>query len=129
MNLHYFNSIEEAEKFIKENNIKDYHFQTPEYLENGVDLVIHLTKEQAVNIMVEQYGWSKRGAKGYVEMFKSTNDIDWSKVKNYKQAFVCGICGCLTPKECEGREPNTCAMCMPIFNDDLDGEFIDDDIR
>jgi tRNA A37 threonylcarbamoyladenosine dehydratase len=43
MNKHYFNSIEEAEKFIKANNIKDYHFQTPEYLENGVDLVIHKT--------------------------------------------------------------------------------------
>lgn len=43
MNKHYFNSIEEAEKFIKENDIKDYHFQTPEYLENGVDLVIHKT--------------------------------------------------------------------------------------
>ena len=32
MNKYYFNSIEEAEKFIKANNIKDYHFQTPEYL-------------------------------------------------------------------------------------------------
>lgn len=115
MNKHYFNSIEEAEKFIKANNIKDYHFQTPEYLENGVDLVIHYTKEQAVNILVEQYGWSKRGAEIYIGMFKSTNDIDWSKVKNYKQAhFVCEICGCLTPKECEGSEPNTCAECMPI---------------
>lgn len=43
MNKHYFNSIEEAEKFIKANNIKGYHFETPEYLENGVDLVVHKT--------------------------------------------------------------------------------------
>ena len=43
MNKHYFNSIEEAEKFIKANNITGYHFETPEYLEDGVDLVIHKT--------------------------------------------------------------------------------------
>ena len=30
MNKHYFNSIEEAEKFIKANNITGYHFETPE---------------------------------------------------------------------------------------------------
>lgn len=27
--------------------------------------------------------------------------------------FVCEICKCETPIECEGREPNTCADCMP----------------
>ena len=37
------------------------------------------------------------------------------KVKKHKQSyFVCEICGCLTQKECEGSEPNTCAECMPI---------------
>lgn len=30
--------------------------------------------------------------------------------------FVCEICGQTTPKECEGAEPNTCAMCMPLTN-------------
>lgn len=116
MNKHYFNSIEEAEKFIKVNNIKDYHFQTPEYLENGVDLVIHLTREQAVNIMVEHYGWSKQSAKFYVDMHKSTKDIEWNKITNYKNKgyFMCEICQCFTPIECEGSEPNTCAECMPI---------------
>ena len=115
MNIHYFNSIEEAEKFIKKNKIEKYHFQTPMYLENGVDLVIHYTKEQAVNIMIEQYGWSKQGATAYVDMFQDVKDIDWSKIKNYKKThFICEICKCLTPVECEGSEPNTCAMCMPI---------------
>ena len=72
-------------------------------------------KENAVNVLVEQYGWSKQGAKIYVDMFNSFADIDWSKVKNYKKAhFVCEICDCLTPKEYEGSEPNTCAECMPI---------------
>lgn len=27
--------------------------------------------------------------------------------------FVCEICKCETPIECEGSEPNTCADCMP----------------
>ena len=85
MNLHYFESIEEAEKFVAENGIKEYHFQTPEFLYSGVDLVI--------------------------------------------DEFVCDICKERTPIRCEGREPHTCAMCMPILNDDLDGEFINDDIR
>ena len=115
MNIHYFNSIEEAEKFIKENDIKDYHYETPMYLENGVDLVIHLTREQAVNIMVEHYGWSKQSAKFYVDMHKNTKDIEWDKIQNYKkESFVCEICKCETPKIYEGSEPNTCSMCMPL---------------
>ena len=28
--------------------------------------------------------------------------------------FICEICGEKTPKDCEGSEPNTCAMCMPL---------------
>lgn len=31
-----------------------------------------------------------------------------------EEKFVCEICKCLTPKSCEGGEPNTCAMCVPI---------------
>ena len=34
------------------------------------------------------------------------------------EMFNCEICKCKTPKSCEGSEPNTCAMCMPIKNDD-----------
>lgn len=126
MNRHYFNSIEEAEKYIATHNIGGlckYHYETPTYLENGVDLVIHYTKEQAVNIIVEQYGWSKQGAEIYVNMFDDTNDIDWSKIKNYKKThFICEICGELTPFECEGSEPNTCAMCMPLPSNDFMGQ-------
>lgn len=54
-------------------------------------------------------------------MFSSPKDIDWRCVKNYKKThFLCEICGCLTPVECEGSEPNTCAMCMPL----PDNEFV-----
>ena len=31
-----------------------------------------------------------------------------------KKTFICEICHCETPIECEGSEQNTCAMCMPI---------------
>ena len=31
-----------------------------------------------------------------------------------KDAFICEICHCVTPIECEGSEPNTCADCMPL---------------
>lgn len=31
--------------------------------------------------------------------------------------FICEICHCKTPIECEGSEPNTCADCMPIRDD------------
>lgn len=88
-------------------------------------------KEKAISRMVNDYGWSKTSAKIFVEMYykvdKTLKNIDWDKIKNYKakKGFVCEICNCLTPIECEGREPNTCAMCMPILFDDIDGEFID----
>lgn len=35
-----------------------------------------------------------------------------------KYAFICEICHCVTPIECEGSEPNTCADCMPINYDE-----------
>lgn len=38
-----------------------------------------------------------------------------------KKHFVCEICRCPTPIECEGSEPNTCAMCMPLSDVDLKG--------
>lgn len=31
-----------------------------------------------------------------------------------EKTFICEICGEVTPISCEGSEPNTCAMCMPI---------------
>lgn len=36
----YFETIENAEKYIKENDIKNYYFTTPEFLEKGVELNI-----------------------------------------------------------------------------------------
>lgn len=72
----YFETIEQAEEFVKEHNIEFYHFETPDFLEKGVDLVMGKT-------------------------------------------FICEICGEITPIECEGSEPNTCAMCMPLTDCDL----------
>ena len=40
MNKYYFNSIEEANKFIKQNNLIFCHFENPTEYEDGVDLVI-----------------------------------------------------------------------------------------
>lgn len=34
--------------------------------------------------------------------------------ENRKPTFICEICHCETPIECEGREPCTCAECMPM---------------
>ena len=48
MNRHYFNCIEEAMKFIEKNGIKKYHFETPTYFEDGVDLVIEDKEEENV---------------------------------------------------------------------------------
>ena len=36
------------------------------------------------------------------------------KKSKMKKTFICEICHCETPVECEGSEPNTCAMCMPV---------------
>lgn len=70
---YYFDTIKEAKDFLNKNGIsKGYHFETPMYLETGVELVVE------------------------------------------KESFICEICGEKTPVECEGSEPNTCAMCMPI---------------
>lgn len=35
-----------------------------------------------------------------------------------EETFICEICGEETPKSCEGSEPNTCAMCMPLPNNE-----------
>lgn len=121
MNRHYFNSIEEAEKFIKAYNVGEHHYETPLLLETGVDLVIHLTREEAVSILVNRYGWTQSGAKSYVDMHDSPSRINWKSVKNYKTHFKCEICGEETPINCEGREPNTCAMCMPLLDGDIVG--------
>lgn len=77
-NRHYFNCKKEAEKFIKKNNILEYHYEVPEEYNVGVDLVI--------------------------------------------DEFVCEICKQKTPLSCEGSEPNTCAMCMPLPDNEFMGE-------
>ena len=79
MRVKYFENIEKAEIFIKNNNIKKYHYETPEMLENGVDLIV-------------------------------------------EDGFFCEICGGYTPFECEGSEPNTCAMCMPLPDNEFMGQ-------
>jgi hypothetical protein len=38
-----------------------------------------------------------------------------------RNSFTCEICKCLTPNECEGSEPNTCAMCMPLTDKEFMG--------
>lgn len=40
MNKYYFNSIEEASRFISKNKLKSYHFEEPTEYEDGIDLVI-----------------------------------------------------------------------------------------
>lgn len=40
MNKYYFNSIEEASRFVSENKLKSYHFEEPIEHEDGIDLVI-----------------------------------------------------------------------------------------
>lgn len=47
-NSRYFESIEKALEFVNENGIEKYHFQTPEFLENGVDLVIDESKKYTI---------------------------------------------------------------------------------
>jgi ribosome-binding protein aMBF1 (putative translation factor) len=37
--------------------------------------------------------------------------------------FICEICKEKTPIECEGSEPNTCAECMPIFQDEQRSDY------
>lgn len=43
------------------------------------------------------------------------------KLIERRNSFTCEICKCLTPNECEGREPNTCAMCMPLADKEFMG--------
>ena len=65
--------------------------------------------------------------KKILEMMCKDKNIDNSfknillKLIERKNSFTCEICKCLTPKECEGSEPNTCAMCMPLTDDEFMG--------
>lgn len=36
-----------------------------------------------------------------------------------EETFICEICGEETPISCEGSEPHTCAMCMPLPETDF----------
>lgn len=44
--------------------------------------------------------------------------MDKNTQENIKQGFKCEICAQYTPKECEGTEPNTCAICMPVLKEE-----------
>ena len=44
------------------------------------------------------------------------------KLIERKNSFTCEICKCLTPNKCEGSEPNTCAMCMPLPDNEFMGQ-------
>ena len=49
-----------------------------------------------------------------------TNCMGCDKIKRY---FICEICKEKTPIECEGSEPNTCAECMPFFQDEQRSDY------
>ena len=68
----FFESLNDAERFIKAHNLKFFRCRTSKSLKNGIELIIEKT-------------------------------------------FVCEICGETAPIRCEGSEPNTCAVCMPLF--------------
>lgn len=46
-----------------------------------------------------------------------------AKLIEKRTSFTCEICKCLTPNECEGSEPNTCAMCMPLPESENRGQY------
>lgn len=45
----YFDTIEQAKKFIQSNKLKNYFFTTPEFLENGVDLNFTINEQNIKN--------------------------------------------------------------------------------
>lgn len=55
-NKHYFSTIEKALKFVELNNVKDYCFYTPEFLENGVDIEYEVTPDtEFIEILSKRY--------------------------------------------------------------------------
>lgn len=41
------------------------------------------------------------------------HDYKMGKLLNKLDDFICEICGMVTPKDCEGADPNTCEDCNP----------------
>lgn len=86
-----------------------------------------MKKQEFITNLVNNYGWTTKSATilaKIVEEKSGFDSFDWGRVKNYKakKGFVCEICHCLTPVECEGSEPNTCAMCMPLPDNEFMGQ-------
>lgn len=74
--IKYFESLDDAERFIKAHNIRFFRYKTSRRWGNLLALIIEKT-------------------------------------------FICEICKEETPTKCEGSEPNTCAMCMPLLEGEI----------
>lgn len=59
----------------------------------------------------------------HFETFFKKYDEKMNKILESMTYFNCEICHQLTPIKCEGSEPNTCAMCMPIKRGEKNGNF------
>ena len=58
---------------------------------------------------------------------RSMSHWGWFYMHYFADCFECEICHEITPKYCEGAEPHTCAMCMPLPDGVCGGKFEQND--
>ena len=81
-------------------------------LEKAKDTIKHFC-----NIHNDEYYGVKSQVKGIEQ---DVCDQINQQIKELKgENFKCEICGEITPKNCEGGEPNVCAGCVPVETHDL----------
>ena len=81
-------------------------------LEKAKDTIKHFC-----NIHNDEYYGVKSQVKGIEQ---DVCDQINQQIKELKgENFKCEICGEITPKNCEGGEPNVCADCVPVETHDL----------
>lgn len=109
-----------------------YEFMDDEFNEEEYELVLNdwEIKEACEKLGIDPKYWDcGEGYEKLIEYFEERAEQEWKEQKKYNpgidvytmgeimKTFECEICHCITPKYCEGSEPNTCAMCKPLIEE------------
>lgn len=80
---------------------------------NCYDYFKQLKRQLAIQELEKVKEWLEPKYFDYEQINYLTRIIDQQIKELSNNTFKCEICGEITPKECEGGEPNVCAGCVP----------------
>lgn len=77
---------------------------------------VKVLAEKLLEDFCNSWQYNQRSLRGHrhIEYYDLIQGIDNQIKELSNNTFKCEICGEITPKECEGAEPNVCVDCVPI---------------